>query len=372
MQKKNPIHKVRYPIIISTAALATRLLGASAEEGLVWSQTREIPAKLVPMRLHVEGNKLLDAQGKAVLLRGVNIASLEWTTQGDHMEEAFNHAIREWKAHIIRMPLAQDRWFGKTSGQADGGASYRALVDKLVDLSGTTGTYIDLDLHWSDCGKWANEGSKLAQHPMPDAHSVLFWKDVAIRYKDQPNVFFGLYNEPHDVPWATWRDGGTVKEKPSRRETNLPPVIYESVGLQQLYDTVRAAGAGNMVTVSGLDWGYDLRGVLEGHAISGTNFVYETHPYPFKKDWDRNFGEVSKQYPVFMGEWGGATKDLEYGQRLMEYAQARGLHWTAWCFHPTCGPPLLRNWKFEPNDFGRFVKETLSGEGMEAATNSHQ
>jgi hypothetical protein len=196
---------------------------------------------------------------------------------------------------------------------------------------------------------------------MPDEHSGLFWKDIATRYKNQPNAIFGLYNEPHDIPWSVWRDGGSVTEKPGRRETNQPPTIYEAAGLQKLYDTVRGAGAANVVTVSGVDWGYDLRGVLQGHAISGTNIVYETHPYPFKKDWDKSFGEVSKQYAVFMGEWGGAAKDLEYAQRLMLYAQAHDLHWTAWCFHPTCGPPLLKNWSFEPNAFGQFVKDTLAG-----------
>jgi endoglucanase len=357
------VHRALSLLVALATLSGAKALGASTDNDLVPSQTRPIAAERVPMRLHVQGTRLLNARGESVLLRGVNIASLEWTTQGEHMEEAFDHAIHQWKANIIRMPLAQDRWFGKTAGQKDGGASYRALVDKLVDASAAAGAYIDLDLHWSDCGTWANEGSKLAQHPMPDAHSVLFWTDIATRYKNQPNVLFGLYNEPHDIAWAVWRDGGTVTEKPSKKETNQPPVVYEAVGLQELYDTVRAVGAENVVTISGNEWGYDLRGVLQGHAITGSNLVYETHPYSFKKDWDKSFGEVSKQYPVFMGEWGGNAKNLEYGQRLMDYAQERGLHWTAWCFHPSCGPPLLKNWTFEPNDFGLFVKTKLSGAG---------
>jgi len=335
---------------------------APANPALLASQPRPFDANLQPRRLSVEGNRLLDAGGHPVLLRGVNIASLEWSNQGEHVPDALDHAICAWKANILRLPLAQDRWFGKTPGQHDGGADYRQIVDKLVAASAASGSYLDLDLHWSDCGKWATEGAKLAQHPMPDAHSLLFWQDVATRYRNHPTVIFGLYNEPHDIPWSVWRDCGTVTEKPSRKETNQPPVVYEAVGLQKLYDTVRAAGAGNVVTVSGNDWGYDLRGVLQGHAIAGTNIVYETHPYPFKKDWDKSFGEVSRQYAVFMGEWGGGAKDLEYGHRLMDYAGQHGLNWTAWCFHPFCGPPLLKNWSFEPNAFGQFVKETLAGQ----------
>ena len=332
----------------------------AAENALPTSSTRPYDSALKPMQLHTEGTRTLDANGRPVLLYGVNIASLEWRTDGDHVQESVRRAISDWKATLIRLPLAQDRWFGKMPDQTDGGAAYRAIVDNLVETCAVARVYIDLDLHWSDCGKWANEGAKLAQHPMPDAHSVLFWRDVAVRYRNHPNVIFGLYNEPHDISAAVWRNGGSVTEKPSRKETNQPPVVFEATGMQTLYDTVRGVGAENVVTVSGNDWGYDLRCVLQGHAIAGTNILYETHPYPWKKDWDKSFGEVSERYAVFMGEWGGSAKDLEYAKRLMDYSREHGLHWTAWCFHPSCGPPLLKNWSFEPNAFGEFVQSALA------------
>ena len=37
-------------------------------------------------------------------------------------------AIRDWHVNHIRLPLAQDRWFGKASEQKDDGTAYRALV----------------------------------------------------------------------------------------------------------------------------------------------------------------------------------------------------------------------------------------------------
>lgn len=334
-------------------------VAASADDGLLASQTQPFDPKSAPMRLRVAGHQLLTEQGKMVRLRGVNIASLEWSDRGDHLAEAFEQALRQWKADLIRMPLAQDRWFGKTPGQHDGGAAYRDLVDKLVATCAGAGGYLDLDLHWSDCGKWADEGGRLAQHPMPDAHSILFWRDVAVRYRNHPQVIFGLYNEPHDVPWTVWRDGGQVTEPPPKRATNQPPIVYQAAGLQQLYDTVRAVGAGNVVTASGLDWGYDLRGLSQGYALSGTNILYETHPYPQKQDWDTSFGQVCRDYAVYVGEWGGRAKDLEYAQRLWDYMNRRGLSWTAWCFHPFAGPTLIRNWKFEATEFGQFVKDAL-------------
>jgi hypothetical protein len=250
--------------------------------------------------------------------------------------------------------------------QTDGGTAYRAIVDNLVETCAVAHVYLDLDLHWSDCGKWVNEGGKLGQHNMPDQNSVTFWHDLARRYKNHPNVIFGLYNEPHDVPWEIWLNGGTTTDIPARWNSDQTKTTYEAVGMQKLYDTVRAAGAQNIVTVSGLDWGYDLSGVLQGYAIKGTNYWYETHPYPNKKDWDKCFGEVSGKYPVYVGEWGfggfglGGTNGLDYARNLMVYTKEHGLHWTAWDLHPAAGPTLIKNWKYEPTVFGQFVKAQLA------------
>ena len=324
------------------------------------------------MRLHTEGNRLLDATGQPVRLFGVNIASLEWCNGGEHVQESVERAIRDWKVSLIRLPLAQDCWFGKMKNQKDGGAAYRAIVDGIVDTSAAARVYLDLDLHWSDCGEWVNEHGEIGQHNMPDRHSIEFWQDVATRYQNHPNVIFGLYNEPHDTSWSVWRDGGTVTNKAAKQNPRQTRIIFEAVGMQKLYDTVRAAGAENLATVGGLDWSYDLSGVLKGWAIAGTNFVYETHPYANKKNWDKNFGQVSEHYPVYIGEWGfssGATTNLDYARKLMDYAGQYQLSWTAWDLHVTAGPCLIKNWSYEPTAFGQFVKEQLSAAAAARATN---
>lgn len=354
-------------VIILAAGFYPIAMGEVATNGLPASPTRPFDLKLEPMRLHTKGNKVLDAVGKPVWLYGVNIASLEWTTDGDHVQESVGRAINDWKVNLIRLPLAQDRWFGKMPDETDGGAAYRALVDKLVETCAAARVYLDLDLHWSDCGQWVNEGGELGQHNMPDKNSLLFWQDVASRYKNQPNVIFGLYNEPHDVSLAVWHDGGTVTDQPPIWNPDQARTSYKAVGLQKLYDTARATGATNLVTVSGLDWGFDLSGVLRGYEIKGSNLVYETHPYPFKDtDWDNTFGIISGKFPVYIGEWGfggrwsNLTNDLKYARQLMDYARQHNLHWTAWDLHTSAGPTLIKNWQYDPTIFGQFVKEQLA------------
>lgn len=361
------IHIIFLFFVVAVATVSIRAADPSSSGPLNPSTPLPYDHVLTPMRLHVKGTHVLDARGRPVWLYGVNIASLEWRTDGDHVQESANRAIRDWKVNLIRLPLAQDRWFGKTEDQSDGGAGYRSIVDRLVATCAVARVYIDLDLHWSDCGRWVNEGGRLGQHSLPDQHSVDFWHDAARRYKDHPNVIFGLYNEPHDVTFAVWRDGGSVTDTPSMWSRDQSRIEYQAVGMQKLYDAARATGANNLVTISGLDWGYDLSGVADGFGIKGRNFVYETHPYPQKKDWDKCFGEISRKYAVYIGEWGagGGTTNLEYGHTLIAYAQEHHLHWTAWDLHTSAGPTLIRNWSYEPTAFGAYVKEQLASAAAE-------
>ena len=43
---------------------------------------------------------------------------------------------------------------------------------------------------------------------MADQNSVTFWAEVANKYKGDGRVIFELYNEPRDVTWEVWQNGG--------------------------------------------------------------------------------------------------------------------------------------------------------------------
>ena len=66
-----------------------------------------------PPALKVVGTQLQTLDGKAVRLYGVNVPSLEWG-QGEHVSESLRVAIDDWGANVLRLPLSQDRWFGRT------------------------------------------------------------------------------------------------------------------------------------------------------------------------------------------------------------------------------------------------------------------
>ena len=230
--------------------------------GLVFAVTpRE--AGSAPPALKVVNTRVMNSRNEPVRLRGVNTACLEWTSDGEgHILETVRTAISDWHVNVVRLPLAQDRWFGKAREQKDDGKAYRALVDQVVELCSGRGCYVILDLHWSDAGEW---GKQIGQHVMPDQNSVEFWKSCATAYKNHPAVIFDLYNEPHNVTWDVWRNGGRSPRRPTGRN---PAKTYQAVGMQTLLDTVRATGAKNVVIAGGLDWAYDMSGFLQGKQLA--------------------------------------------------------------------------------------------------------
>jgi len=315
--------------------------------------------KALPQALHTDGRWIRNEDNEIVILRGVNIASLEWTAGGDHMIESTLWTIEEWNCNVLRIPLAQDRWYGYAPEQSDDGSAYRELVDLLIQTASERKTYIWLDLHWNNANVW---GAYIGQHKMPDTNSVDFWQDVANLYANHPAVMFGLYNEPHDITWEIWRNGGTVEENYDRNGTSIE-LTYEAAGHQELVDAIREQGADNIIIAGGLDWGFDLQGIANGYALDGENIVYDTHPYPWKPEpWDKYFGNVGLVYPIIVGEWGGTKEEghQPYGVRLADYMRRNHFSWTAWCFHPSAGPQLIKNWDYDPTWFGQLVMQELA------------
>ncbi|HWC58729.1 MAG TPA: cellulase family glycosylhydrolase [Verrucomicrobiae bacterium] len=324
-----------------------------------------------PSPLKVVGTKIINDKGQTVLLRGVNAACLEWTSDGQgHILKTVNTAINDWHANIIRLPLSQDRWFGKGPEQTDDGSAYRALVHQVVDTCATQKCYIILDLHWSDCNEW---GVNIGQHSMPDSNSVAFWKDCAPVYANNPAVLFDLYNEPHDVSWDVWLKGGPITDKPIGYYWN-PPKKYHAVGMQQLLDTVRATGAKNVVVAGGLDWAYDFSGILAGRQLSdplGNGVIYANHCYDNKGDsvdeWIRDMEKASAKLPVIVTEFGGnsgpshAVRSDNWLLHVMKALDEHHWSWTAWDFHTSARPNLISDWDYTPTPgFGVYVKKALA------------
>jgi hypothetical protein len=313
------------------------------------------PASVAPGGYYVNGAAVCTADGRLHQFHGVDRPSLEWSSGGVGLLAADFWRMASWNANVVRIGLNQDFWLA-ASPLYD--PSYAMLVDEAVTWAERAGMDVILDLHWSDrgvLGGCAPSGG--CQQRMPDDNSLAFWMEVASRYKDDGRVLFELYNEPHDVSWDVWRSGGDTGQG------------WQAVGMQSLYDDVRATGAHNLIVIGGLDWGYDLSGV-PAHRIDGYNIVYATHPYNNSVErgprfWDRYWGFLTDTDPVIVTEFGDTAPacSAAFGADVIAYADAHGAGWTAWGWFPAgCSfPALINDWAATPSPIGAVVRTALLG-----------
>jgi hypothetical protein len=362
-----------------TAAAKVEALVKAAAPPAPWATPAAVAAvaapaaERMPKELRVVGNQIQTSDGKAVWLQGLALPSMEWSAKGENILKSVEVGIDQWKANVIRLPIKDNFWFGHGPYQNDKGAAYRRTVADVVNMAAARGAYVIIDLH---------------RYRAPEKDHAAFWTDVAGHYKDHPAVLFELLNEPHGITWDVWQRGGHVMDKKKGKdgvvdENAESTLAFESVGMQALLDAVRATGANNVVIAGGLDWGYDLGGVLDGHALvdttSGHGVVYSSHVYPWKSDWQKKFLDAAARVPVFIGECGGEVERLAFipPERhedphtwcpdFLGVVQRHKLHWTAWSFHPKASPRVIKDWEYTPTEFwGAYVKRALAGEGFEA------
>ncbi len=301
-----------------------------------------------PDGYYTQGNTIFHESGTPHVFRGVARPSLEWNPKGEQLSPGDYQAMASWGFNVVRIALNQGFWLEGSSVYAPG---YKATVDQNVQWAEDAGLDVILDLHWTDKGNFANTPD---QQRMADTHSITFWQSVATRYKDDGRVQYELYNEPRDIPWEVWQNGGDSGDG------------FQVVGMQELYDTVRATGADNLVIIGGLRWAYDLSGV-PAHRIQGYNIVYASHVYDYGDKqpsvWDQDWGFLTATDPVIVTEFGSSANcSGSWNQQVIDYAAARGVSWTGWAWFPGgCQfPALIDNWAGTPSAAGQVVKAALS------------
>ncbi|MBV9291697.1 MAG: cellulase family glycosylhydrolase, partial [Frankiales bacterium] len=243
-----------------TVVSADSTSGVDEVDDVTMTEASAGPAALVPP-LTTSGTTVLDGLGRAVHLHGVQLGGMadrQWTPGTVSTEEI--GVVHSWGANFVRLPLLEN---AVVPGDCLYDAGYLAEVDRIVHDVTSLGMLVSVDLHLSavtPCGSYGKQD-------LPDSKGVRFWQIVAARYRSNPLVAFDLFNEPHNVTDVLWRDGGVVTSGGMR---------YAGIGMQRLYDTVRATGATNLVFVSGTRWAT----TAPTTSLSGTtNTVWGVHAY---------------------------------------------------------------------------------------------
>lgn len=310
----------------------------------------------------VQGNQLVDANGNPMRLLGVNRSGSEyacvqgWGFFDGPVDATSLKAIAAWGSNAVRVPLNEHCWLGINGvSAAYSGKVYRSQISDFVDRINAAGMVAILDLHWSAPGK----NIAYSQQVMADAdHAPAFWTSVATTFADNPSVAFDLYNEPHDISWACWREGCITNEG------------WEAAGMQDLVDAVRNTGATNLMIASGLNWGGDLSQWMDYAPVDPlNNLAAGVHIYSFSQCntescWNSTIGDVAKTYPVVSTEIGEDTCTGTFTTSYMKWADAHGVSYTPWAWNTAdckSGPSLITNYNGTPTTYGAAVRTHLTG-----------
>jgi endoglucanase len=384
-QNRRDHRKVLLALSAAGVLLAGWVLGVTVPAASAVSSPPAGPAptQAAAPELRVEGNQLVTASGDTRRLLGVNRSGGEFGCVQDKeifdgpTDQAAVDAMTDWRINTVRLPLNEECWLG-TEGlpaTAPTAEEYQQAVRDFVDLLVSNGMNVILDLHWTwgvyngTSAACPDTVAATCQKPMPNMrHTPEFWTQVANTFKGNDAVIFDLFNEPYPdaandwsdpaAAWTCLRDGGTCTG-----------IDYEVAGMQDLVDAVRDTGATNVLMVSGLEWTNNLDQWLDYMPDDPEgNLMASWHSYNFNACvdtacWDRVIGAVAEQVPVQVGEFGQDTCAHGYVDKVMDWADANGVGYTAWTWNPwgcSEGNVLIEDWNGTPTStYGEAVRERL-------------
>jgi hypothetical protein len=311
--------------------------------------------------LHVEGTKLLDPDGKTVVLRGIDLIDLGMVyAYNGESAEAVKARIDKILAagftpRVVRIPVyprvshngnypyASPMPFPSGTGGVGNGPSADEYMTKVlrpaVDYLTGKGLYVIIDYHQIDDtdGASATEAGE-------------FWQYMAPQFASYTNVLYEPFNEPMDTgtSWSVFKPRA-----------------------QSWVDVIRSAAPENIVIVPSMQW--DQRpGDAAGSPLTGKNLMYTMHVYP--SNWTattkQQLATAVAAVPVFLTEWGymlnstdsvGGTSDAAWFTNFRSVIDGNGASWSAWVTDHEWTPNLFASADFGMlTDFGEKTRTWLS------------
>lgn len=347
--------------------------------------------------LHVEGNKIVDKDGKEVWLTGANWFGFNtgsgvfdgvWSC---NMKTAFKN-MADRGINFLRVPISV-----QIINEWAAGIYPKAQVNDFVnpELKGKNSLQL-LDIAMSNCKEYGIK-VMIDIHSAPSAamgHTIPLWYDgsfttedfykalewITDRYKNDDTLLaIDLKNEPHGNPnqsaeFAKWDNSKDktnwkyVAEEAGKKVLAINPnllIMVEGVEAYPKpgYDYTAKDAWGAESKYYFTWWGGSLRGVKDYPVNLGTGkkqLVYSPHDYGplvykqswfydgFTKEtlyndcWKDNWAFIHEQNiaPLLMGEWGGfmdGGPNEKWMVALRDYMIENKIHHTFWCYNANSG-----------------------------------
>lgn len=379
----------------------------------------EVPEPTTDDWLYVDGNKIVDSEGKQVWLTGINWFGYNtgtntfdglWTCDLNTSLQA----IADHGFNLLRVPISAELILEWKDGSYPSANFNQAtnfyltdmnsleIFDYIVGQCRANGLKIMIDIHSAKTDSmghmanlWYNDTVSTEEY-----QEALVW--MAERYaKDDTIIAYDLKNEPHGKPYesdkAIWNDSTDENNwKYAAEQTALMvlavnPNVLIMVEGTEIYPTDIISN-GDYSSADDADyyfnwWGGNLRGVADypielgkyqnklvysphdyGPAVYQQPWFYDGYDYESLYDdcWHDNWLYIHEEKiaPLLIGEWGGfmTEPNLTWMTHLRTLIAAYHLNHTFWCFNSNSGDTggLVKDdfttWDSEKYE---FVKEVL-------------
>ncbi|HET8850530.1 MAG TPA: glycoside hydrolase family 5 protein [Marinobacter sp.] len=250
--------------------------------------------------LRVSGPDLVAENGEVVQLRGISSHGLQWF--GRFMNEDTLRWLRDdWQANLVRAAM-----YTAHGGYIDD-PKVKDKVIAVVDAAISLGIYVIIDWHILSDGD-------------PNLHkdsAIAFFREMATRYGDHPNVIYEIANEPNgDITWGD----------------DIRPYAVEVIS------EIRSIDPDNIIIVGTNTWSTGIH-TAAYYPLSDPNVVYALHFYAGSHgQWlrDRIDNVRALNVPVFVSEWGVSEASGSGGvheeqtRTWISYLNERRISWVNW------------------------------------------
>ena len=287
-------------------------------------------------RLSVKGTRLVNSQGKAVVLKGVSTHGINWFPQ--YVNKAAFKTLRDnWGVNCIRLAMYTEEYNGYCSGGNQ--AELRKLINNGVKYATELGMYVIIDWHILSDG-----------NPVKNKKQAMsFFKYMAKKYKNQNNIFYEICNEPNgDTSW------NTIKS-------------YAS----SVIKIIRKYDKKNIILVGTPTWSQDVDVAADSPIKGYSNIMYTFHFYAATHGdsyRQKVQAAIQKGLPVFVSEFGISESsgngriDKNEANKWMQFLKKNKISYVCWSLcnkNESCS--LLKS---SCSRTGNFKKSDLSQAGL--------
>ncbi len=223
--------------------------------------------------LSVSGNKIYAGDSiKSFSGNSLFWSNNEWGGEKFYRADIVKMLREDWNASIVRASMG----IQEEGGYLDDPAGNKAKVVTVVDAAIANDMYVIIDWH---------------SHHAEDnvAEAVSFFREMAQKYGDSPNVIYEIYNEPLQISW-----------------NNVIKPYAETV-----IAAIREFDPDNLIVVGTPSWSQDVD-TASWNPINGTNIAYTLHFYAGTHGQylrDKALTAMNNGIALFVTEWGTINAD---------------------------------------------------------------